>query len=377
MAGLLALAGTHAPRGTAQEQAQSAATTPRVTDVTLANSDAARAQFSIQGDRLLFDKVDRNGWTRLWTVRADGSFERCLTCDNPDFTVQHTGDARWHPSGDLIVFVVERPLVGNRRGSKPPTPFMAVPGRNRSSDLWLVTADGKRFWNLTNTAARGGAPVASPAFSHEGDRLAWSQREAASGGSAWGSWVAQVGRFRYQRATPHLSRVVARRSTRAGFLTVAGFAPDDRSLDVAGPPLQPPFVITGQDLFRLPMDPEADGAEITPWTDSPTTWDGHLAFAPDGNLAVFASSEGFGVLEPLRRDSARFLPRTELWIANRGGDLLRRLTGFNNPTTDHYLGEPAHIGPAAWTPEGDALLVTVTPLSTPGRPSLFRVDLSE
>ena len=381
--GLLALLLMNAllPGAKAQEaglpatpEIRSQPTVPRVAAVTLARPDSARAQFSTQGEDLLFERLDSGGWTQLWTVRRDGTFERCLTCDNPDFTNSHTGAGQWHPSGDLIAFVAERPAAGKRRSNVVPTPFLATPGRNRGNDIWLTSRDGKRFWNLTNSASRGGNRVHIPAFSHEGSQLAWSEREG-SDGSEWGNWLVQVGRFRFSRATPRLAKVSARRLQRPGFVEVAGFAADDQAVDVAGPPLQPPLSVKGQDLYRLPLDPD-DTAGIAPWTESPTAWDGHLAFSHDGDWAVFASNRGLPPQQMTRVADGAFAPVTELWIADPAGHVLERLTSFNDPTSDHYLGEHAHVGPAEWTPEGDALLVTVTPRST-GRPSLFRLDLAD
>ena len=351
---------------------------PRVTvdQVTLAHANSARAQIAVQGDRLLFERVDFDGFSRVWTSRLDGTFERCLTCDNPDFRQSHTGVARWHPSGNLIAFLVERPLQKNkRRGTdrvSKPTPFIAIPGRNRSSDIWLASADGKRFWNLTNSANRGGNPVYTFAFSHEGNVLAWSEREASASGSLWGAWVLQVGSFRIARATPKLSKVVSHRPTGPGFVSVNEFAADDLAIDVAATPRELPSTVEGQDLFRYHLT----NRRVEPWTETPTAWDDYLTFSPVDDLAVFSSSGGFPPAAPLQRQTPSFLPITELWIANEKGDLLTALTGFNDPLSPYYLGEPAHVGPATWTADGRALLVTVTPISDPFSPALFRVEIS-
>ncbi len=346
-----------------------------VQQVTLVQESGARAQFSVQGDRLLFERPSHDGFQRIWTMRRDGTFERCLTCDSPDFQRQHTGAAKWHPSGELIAFLVEKPLESNRRRTANsdfrPTPFLSIPGRNRGSDLWLASADGRRFWNLTNTANRGGSPVHTFAFSHEGGHLAWTQREASAAGSVWGSWVLQVGRFRFARATPKLAKVTQHRPTGPGFVAVTGFAPDDLAIDLSATSRQPPSTIEGQDLFRYRLDSK----ELAPWTESATAWDGYLAFSPTEDIAVFATTDGFPAFAPLERETPSFLPRTELWVANVAGDLLAPLTGFNDPLSTHYLGEAVHVGPAAWTPEGDEILVTVTPLSDPFSSALYRLSL--
>ena len=131
-----------------------------------------------RGDKIAYDRVDGTGYSRLYIANPDGTGESCITCLPLGFRKRHAGNPAWHPSGRYIVFQLEKPF--RRRGE--PLPFMAVPGRNLGDDLWAITPDGKRFWNLTQRAELGGRSL-SPRFSAEGDWMVWSERIAA------GCWI--------------------------------------------------------------------------------------------------------------------------------------------------------------------------------------------
>jgi len=114
--------------------------------------------------------------------------ERCLTCELPEFRKQHAGNADWHPSGQFLVFQAEAPFTYDGE----PLPFLAIPGRNRSNAIWVISVQGRNIWQLTGQR-EAPFPAHSPRFSFEGGQLAWSERVAAAG--TWGDWVVRVGEF--------------------------------------------------------------------------------------------------------------------------------------------------------------------------------------
>ncbi len=321
----------------------------------------------------MFDRVDSRGITRLWTAGRDGRFERCLTCEIPQFRAAHTGAARWHPSGEFVVLMSERPFVqpDNRR-DLPVSPFLGAPGRNRGSNIWILSVDGKRLWAVTGGGREVAGAVAAPIFSYEGDRLAWVEREASAAGSAWGQWAVNSGRFRFRRSAPHVSKVDRHRLPSKSFATTLTFTPDDGGVIVAGPPAQVPSGVEVQDVFSYDFESKS----ATPLTDTADSWEGHWAAAPSEPLAVFSSTFGLDRPPRVKRETTWFRPVSELWIGNPVTDTYAQLTRFNNPLSEHYAGVPVHVGPATWAPEGDALLVTVTPVSGNDVPSLYRIELT-
>ena len=157
-----------------------------VRSMSLVSPNAGRVAWAPRGDWIAYDRVDELGYSRLYIARPDGHDRRCLTCDPLDFRKRHTGNPTWHPSGDYLVFEVERPF----RRAGLPEPFLNVPGRNLGNDLWAIRFDGRTFLRLTNHVDRGSGRVHSPRFSHEGDRLVWA--EHVSGGNAKGEGVSNI-----------------------------------------------------------------------------------------------------------------------------------------------------------------------------------------
>ncbi len=328
--------------------------------------DAARPAWSTQGDWVAYDKRGHDGYRDVYIAKPDASFDRCLTCDLPQFEEQHAGNAQWHPSGRYIVFHAERPF----RMAGETLPFLAIPGRNRGDALWVISIDGRDVWQIASQVDRGGR-LHSPRFSFEGDQLAWSER-VASGGDLWGDWVVRVGEFNTGRGVVRVRDVrTLEPAPKKAFYETSGFTPDDNSVLVAGNFVegQP---VDGLDLYTIDTATES----VAQLTRSAGRWDRFPAIAPDGRTVVWSSSETLRLPpRPLDREDTTAVVALDLWIGALDGSWSRRLTGFNDPLADEYLG-PVMIGPSAWSREGDRLLVTVTPLDNPGRTDLFVVELA-
>ena len=188
-----------------------------------------RATWSPRGDRIAFDRVEPNGYAQLFVARADLTEQRCLTCPIFEFKKRHVGNATWHSSGEFLVVQVEKPI----RSGGSPLRFMEVPGGNLGTDLYMIRADGKDYFNLTNLGERGGRAY-SPNFSREGDQLAWAER-IASGGGAFGEWALRTARFEVKRGIPRLKNIQTYKpGAQRLFYDSHGFTTDDRGLVLTG-----------------------------------------------------------------------------------------------------------------------------------------------
>ena len=326
----------------------------------------ARPAWAQQDDWIAFDKRGPDGYNDLYIAKPDNAFDRCLTCDLPQFRKLHAGNAAWHPSGRFLVFQSERPY----KYKGEPYAFLAVPGRNLGSAIWVVSIEGKNVWQLSGQQENA-LPVHSPRFSFEGDRLAWSER-VASGGT-WGDWVMRIGNFSSQRG---VARVRDVRKVEPGehraFYEVASFTPDDRALLFAANLLegQP---IDGLDLYTAALE----GDDVRQLTKDVARWDRFPALSPNGAVAVWSSSQGLRFPErPLARDDRVAIVEMDLWIGAVDGAWTRRLTGFNDPLSNEYIGQ-VMVGPSAWSPSGERVLTTITPVGDPERTDLFLVTLGE
>lgn len=352
--------------GAAHGQVAGAALGPRSLTAAprLLFEDVRTVDWAPRGDWIAFDRRDREGFSELWVARPDGSKERCLTCDFYHLRQHHKGSPTWHPSGEHIVFVAEKPV----KSEGQPLPFLSVPGGNLGSDLWAVTFDGRDVFNLTNRGGEGGRALA-PRFSHEGDQLVWSQR-LASGGGAWGQWGLQVAGFTASRGVPRLRKPKAfHPGAQRRFFESYGFTPDDRGVLFAAN-LDPDQPEGGLDLYVLRLE----SGELERLTAS-RSLDRFARLAPDGRLVAWASSEDQRESEPRfeRREKTTDIP-LDLWLMDSNGSRGSRLTWFNDATASDYFGR-VMTGTAAWSRDGNQLLVPLVPLSGGGGGGLYLLEL--
>lgn len=327
---------------------------------------AARPAWSRQGDWIAYDKRGSDGFSDLYIAKPDNSFDRCLTCDIPEFLKQHAGNADWHPSGRFLVFQSETPF----KHDGDAYPFLAIPGRNRANAIWVMSIEGKNLWQLAGQQEVS-FPAHSPRFSFEGGQLAWSERVASSG--TWGDWVLRVGEFNSGRGVARVRAVrTFEPAAQKAFYEVHSFTPDDRGLLFTGNLIegQP---IDGLDLYTMNLETE----EVQQLTKSLARWDRFPALAPNGEVAVWSSSETMRrPPRPLARDDRVAVVQLDLWLGAVDGSWTRRLSGFNDPLSDEYAGR-VMVGPSAWSPQGDLILTTVTSENVAEHSDLFLISLSE
>lgn len=307
--------------------------------------DAGRLDWLQRDDLIAFDRVSEDGFYDIYVAQPDGAVDRCITCRSYVFHKQHVLDPVWHPSGDYLVVQVQQAA----KRLKQDIAIMATPLRGVHSELYAISADGKASWQLTQLRERGGA-VLGAAFSNEADRLFWRERISTNTERPYGEWATRIAGWKVGRGTPRLgkSRLIEGRSFK-GLELAQEFTPDDQGLLVAG--LPDGQAESGLDILRLDLASEAR----TRLTVSPHERDDLARTSPDGNFIVWASTQG---VEALPADARRLPWRNDLWIMSADGIDATRLTFWNDPESDHYLGETM-ITDLAWGPEGDRLVATV------------------
>jgi Tol biopolymer transport system component len=301
-----------------------------------------RLDWSMHGDRLVFDRVDPgDGLFDVWVLDLGSDAERCLTCTAPDLRGAHALDPTWHPSGQYVAFQAQRNARRLRLGATE----LAGAARGLHGDIWLVRADGKDVWQLTRAADMGSA-VLSPHFSHEGERLYWSER-ATSRPPPWGAWQLRTARMQVRRGVPSLKDLAAHRpSGLSGLIVAEGFLPDDRRLLLAAERAP------GGALDLAIWDPEVKS--LTRLTSSGTGDDASPRVSPRGDFLAWAA-DAVGRRGPA--DAEGELPAREVWTMALDGADRRPLTRFNGEG-EEGLGR-TWVGDLAWSPRGDRLAVQV------------------
>ncbi len=339
---------------------------PLVKKISLFKKGAGRVAWSAQGDWLAFDKEGSSGHYQLWTMKRDGTFERCLTCDPFDLRKKNSFNPTWHPSGDYLVFQVQ-----NLPGRLALDPIdLATGNRGLHSDLWLMTKDGKSWWQITRSAEQGGA-VLDPHFSHEGNQLLWSERVRSRIGR-WGRWVLRVAEIKLRRV-PRLGkpRTFNPRPQHL-FMSGSGFTPDDQGALVAGN-LEPGQGENGMDVYRLGFE----RGSFERLSHTQRAWDEKAHYTVKGDRILWISANEITLKDADENSDLPFEQLRDLWVMDADGDNKQRLTRFNDDSAPESM-RAAIVDDFAQSPGGDEILAHVI-WSTSGQiqEGLYLIELNE
>jgi Tol biopolymer transport system component len=267
----------------------------------------------------------------IHTCNPSGDDDVWITKDNPNVPPGQKGTPRWHPSGRYILFVAEKP-------KHPGSSFAATPGLGTYSDLWLMTADGKKAWQLTDIPLTQDDGIIIPSFSSDGKRVAWAQRIARpklfNPKQTCGFWDIKVADFVDDGAKPRLENISTLRPGGVeAFNEAYGFTPDGSSLIFCSDFNQKSFwscqiftcdAHTGQNVRQLTTD----------------GYNEHATYSPDGKHIVWMTSEGEW-------------KGTDWWMMNADGSGKHQLTFFNKPGHPEYAGgRRMTCGLVSFSPDG-------------------------
>jgi len=314
-----------------------------VKSIKIVKENGGRVDWSPKGDLIAFDKREYR-YYNVYTMYPDGSNEICLTCGKAELPGKHVGNPAWHPSGEWIVFQVEKE---NHYGSSG----WSMPGIGLNSDLWIMSSDGNNFYQLTflktkqhwwdKTPTTG---VLHPHFSHDGSKLFWVERLGPGG--LWGEWALKVADFKIENGVPKLENVkMFQPREQKLFYESHGFTKDDDKIIFSGN-LELNQHETGLDIYMMDLETK----KLTRLTDTYDEWDEHAQISPDGNKIVWMSNKGYD-FDPNKPEDVV----SDYWIMNVDGSNKRQLTYFNKPGYPEYTGERITAADSSWSPDGSKL----------------------
>jgi Tol biopolymer transport system component len=329
----------------------------RAARVTLLAARGGRVSWSPDGASFAIDRRGDDGFFDIWIMDADGTSERCLTCDHPEL-VGHNGTPAWHPSGEFIVFQghntelqvwpLRRRLVGH---------LVTSPGGGTNNNIWIVDRQGENFWQITEVS--DGHSVLHPAFSHDGSRLTWAEKvslqtRGEAHGTVDGEWEIKIADVDTSKGIPVVTNIRGVKPGDYQLYETHGFTRDDNHIIVSVVERGNPLSALDIAIYDLGTD------SITNLTDDPTEWDEHAQLTPDGSRLIWASSRG---IEQPRMEGGfiqltRF--RLDLWMMNLDGSAQQRLTYFNDPDAPEFMGELV-TADSSVSPDGAWLAVKVRP----------------
>jgi Tol biopolymer transport system component len=300
---------------------------------------------------IAFDRIGEDGYYDVWVVRSEGADPRCLTCDNPQLP-RHNGNPTWHPSGDYIAFQSQDPDL-----SMFPLWFrllpniVASPGGAINNNLWVMTADGREFWQLTHV--KNGMGVLHPHFSDDGSRLIWAEKislnpKGARRPDTWGEWAIKLADF-YGEGAPAIGSIEEIKPGDLQFFETHGFFPGDGRIIFSA--FERGAALGSLDIFVYDLDT----GELRNLTNTPYEWDEHGQVLPDGSRIIWVSSTGIEQNRDRAGDITASRFKMDFWIMDADGANKQRLTYFNEPGAPEYISAGIVTADSTLSPDGKTL----------------------
>jgi len=318
---------------------------------------------------IVSERVGEDGYYHIFLMNPDGTGEINLTRNKAGSPQKHNGNSTWHPSGNYIVFTAEKENDPEKNKE------WAIPGTGFNCDLWVMTSDGKKFYQLTNyPLSQPFKAVIHPQFSHNGKKLFWAER-IKRGKSFGGGWVLKIADFVIDNRGPRIENIKTQEPGEwSCFYESHDFSNDDKRILFSGN-LKSGQTPVGLDIYELDLETN----RLRRLTQTLNDWDEHAHYSPDGKRIVWMSSTGFNIEwgDISGHHWAKYL-KTELWIMDADGSNKQRLTHFNTPGYSEYMGgRRCIVSDNAWSPDGKSIAALVACESFKGRLSakIFMIPL--
>jgi Tol biopolymer transport system component len=308
----------------------------------------AGPDWSRTGGLIAYFLQDSSGIFQVYTMRPDGSGNQCLTCAGiagAPAAGLHKGSPSWDPTGKYILFQSE---MAQHSGPS----LLSKPGSGWWNDLWLMTADGKQFWQLTHYPTTTSTAILVPRLARDGSKAFWSELIAGPFSTEYhtgilGRWRLNVADFAWQNSTPQILNTRLYSPGNGIFYESQDWSPDGTKVLFASDITLPsPYVI---DIFVLDLTTR----RLTDLTNTPQAWDEQAAFSPSGNTIAFMSSRNNPQFDP----TSVLTLRAEAFLMDSNGKNVVQLSHFNTAGFPEYTPGKASIATkAAWNPDGTQLL---------------------
>ena len=249
----------------------------------------------------------------------------------------------WHPSGRYLLFAAQKPEWTGRTLFGAPD-YEALPGFGLHNDLWLMTADGSRCWQLLhepNTEQQG---ILMPVFSPDGRRVAWSSRQPGKKHEL--KYVLKVADF-VETPEPHLENIKSYEPGGLTYYETGSFTSDSQNLAYTSDQDTHSFLRSQIYLLHLAS---GIGTRLTTGND----YNEHpiVVNTPGGDWIVYMSTKG------VDRFPFKLALGTDWYAMRTDGSEVKRLTTMNvnrkdNPENAGYRQVACTV---AISPSGEFML---------------------
>jgi Tol biopolymer transport system component len=329
---------------------------PQVANVRVLQQLGARPRFSPDGQRIVFDRKNADGYYDVYLTDLQGGSLVALTDGKTAIAQKNNGNADFDPSGKYILFISEeeKHYSDNQK-------WTGDPGMGLFSNLWATDLNGERFWKLTDIPIKqslGDGIIAmatvNPLFSPDGKTLYWTERYEEGGNHNWGRWRIKAADFIVEAGTPRLENERVFFTPQAGtYVTALGFVSPTEMI-LSGN-------LDGQHEYGMDeyIYYEMTTGELRNLTNTPMLWEEDATVTPSGQIIFMSnafSAFAYDFSDPAW--AAQKMERDYIMV-NADGSNPQRLTYFNDPAAPEYLGRPVIVAASDVSPDGRYLVATI------------------
>jgi len=323
--------------------------------------DGCFPKWSPDGSLIAYTKEINDSDYQIYTMKPDGSDVKCLTCNKLELTTTRwRGQPYWHPSGEYIVFTAET--------TKYPRKGLGIttrPGIGRNHNLWIMTSDGSKFWQMTDYPDNWG--VIRPSFSHDGNILFWNEEfgmeKYPNGkpsidqhpGCWWGQesklfregeelciWRVNLADIVFENGEPKISNI-RHIDPPDGFTIIeaTGFMPNDDGFVYSYCDIEEQ---KGRCFWGNIYTSNLDGTMLTQLTNDFRKHNENPEFSPDGKKILWNHGEG----DPGEGE--------EMWLMDADGSNKIQLTHFTDSNYPEYNPNARQTPESTWSPDGKSII---------------------
>jgi Tol biopolymer transport system component len=308
---------------------------------------------SPDGMQYLVNKKDSNGVPQIYVGKTGNTSPICITCTskvNSPTADRWKLQPHWVPSGRWIVLAVEQQNFTS--------PWYATPQMVQGwlecglwMDMWAVSPDGSVWTKLQSFAPPNTASgFTGVAFTPNGQYGVWAQ--IVSGNVlqySFGQWQLIMGTFQEVNGVPSFTNLRNITPPNTDWVEPGNFSPNGTDLVLTADTGFPNHAsVQGQDQFVL----NVFTGQIKNLTNSPTTWDEHGVFSPDGEKILFMSSYPYNS-NPMY--STTLLLKTEFMMMNKDGSNLQQISHFSQPGYPEYSMQGSVAANGEWSLDGKSI----------------------
>jgi Tol biopolymer transport system component len=302
-------------------------------------TNAMGPQWNAPSNRIAYMAKNDEGYYRVYLAKPDRSAVRDLTAGIRNMPAKHQGSPYWHPSGRYLLLIAEKQswhgarMFGN-------LDYGALPGFGMHDDLWVVAADGRHAWQLTNEPDGKYEGVLVPVFSADGKRVAWSARQSD------GKYTIKVADF-LDSPEPHLVNIRDYQPGGRAYYEVGSFSIDGEWLLYTSDQDTHNFWFSQIYRLNLATGKSARLTQGKQYNEHPVA-----VAAPSGEWIIYMSTLGV-VRRPLH-----IMLGTEWYAMRLDGSGNKRLTQMNSAvhTEPEYSPVPLVAVKPTPSPTGDFFL---------------------